>query len=120
VELSKDGVLLFVETAGGTRIHQASNGATLAEGLGRNARPLGGRRLLLWSTDAERRVTNFVARDLDAMTTADFGAPRLTDRVPRVTWLADGRFVVVDGDVTLRDAEGRTIRRLFPPDSKEN
>jgi hypothetical protein len=120
IELSSDGALLFVETAGGTRIHDASKGETLVEGLGRNARPLGGRRLLLWSTDEQRRVTSFAARNLDTMKTVELGAPRLADRVPRVTWLADGRFVVCDGDVTLRDADGRAIRRLFPPDSKEN
>ena len=120
VELSADGVLLFVETARGTRILLASSGATLAEGLGRNARPLGGRRLLLWNTDEQRRVTRFAVRDLDTAKTIDFGAPRLTDRVPRVTWLKDGNFLVVDGDVTLRDAAGRTVRRLFPPDRKEN
>jgi hypothetical protein len=116
-ELSSDGALLFVETTKGTRILKAPDGTTLAEGLGRNARPLGGRRLLLWSTDGERRVTSVAARDLDAMKTVELGAPRLADRVPLVTWMKDGRFVVCDGDVTLRDASGRTIRRLFPPET---
>lgn len=118
-----EGLLLFVETTSGMRIHDANTGATLVDSLGPRAHfpfQIGpGRRVVVSTVDAAGNVATFAARDLTTGTVVEFGAPRLTDRVPRVTWLKDGRFVVVDGDVTLRDTDGRTIRRLFPPNSEE-
>jgi hypothetical protein len=73
--------------------------------------------LQTWTCDATHCVARSALRDLDARTTVDLGAPLFKDRIPYVARLRDGRLVVCDGEVTLRDAKGAVIRRLFPPPS---
>ena len=65
-------------------------------------------------------MTRSALHDLDTGLTVDLGAPLVADHVPSVSRVRDGRIVVCDGDVTLLAADGKPIRRLFPPQEKGN
>jgi hypothetical protein len=119
---SCDGRRLLVVDAAGARVVDAMTGALVFDAGKRRAKwrawndP---RHVVLWTQDAAGSVTDLVVRDLKEKRTAELGAPRDADCLPDVEALPDGRLVVVDGDVTLRDADGRVIRRLFPREGEK-
>lgn len=99
------------------RVIDARTGAEVYSAPSRGARWVGAARDLLqsWSWDAKGGTSRSALHDLDAGTTVDLGTPVVADAVPSVDRLRDGRLVVCDGDVTLRAADGKVIRRLYPP-----
>jgi hypothetical protein len=104
------------------RVIDATTGAVVLADWDGRARWIGttGTLLQTWTETATHSVTRSALHDLDAGTTVDLGAPLIPDHVPSVARTRDGRLVVCDGDVTLRAADGKPLRRLFPPQEKGN
>ncbi len=116
LQVSADDRHLLLDGDSDVRVLDATTGAVRFDATRERAKwTEDGSRVLLWDEDASHSVTRFAVHDLDAATTIDLGAPLVRDRLPRVSVLRDRRLVVCDGDVTLRAADGKVIRRLFPP-----
>lgn len=120
LQVSADGKRILLDGHRDVRVLDATTGAVLFTAPdGRAKWTEDGSRVFLWDEDASESVTRFAVHDLGSGTSADFGAPKVSSRLPRVSVLRDGRLVVCDGDVTLRAKDGKVLRRLYPPVAAE-